>query len=148
MGRIVYCAWLIPCDYRVQLVHNPAQLLGGGRRVVCFVLTLVRAKLALGPVRSWFTRRVSDRATQHKNHSFVVYTRVDPSVIITFVIESGSPVPPPRRPGFSMLMVLESAVRAGTPLPALRGRGLCPWSRPSGLAGRSTNRTSYPVHIP
>jgi hypothetical protein len=94
MGRIVYCAWLIPCDYRVRLVHDPAQLLGGGRRVVYFVLTFVRAKLALGPVRSWFTRRVSDRATQHKNHSFVVYTRVDPSVIITFVIESGSPIPP------------------------------------------------------
>jgi hypothetical protein len=24
MGRIVYCAWLIPCDYGVRLVHNPA----------------------------------------------------------------------------------------------------------------------------
>jgi hypothetical protein len=24
IGRIVYCAWLIPWDYRVRLVHNPA----------------------------------------------------------------------------------------------------------------------------
>jgi hypothetical protein len=61
---------------------------------VYFILTLVRAKLALCPVLSWFTRRVSDCATRHKTHSFAVYTRVDPSITISFVVESGSPVPP------------------------------------------------------
>src|SRR5215208_4245547 len=35
MGRLVYCAWLTPCDDMVRLVDNPALTLGGGAPGCC-----------------------------------------------------------------------------------------------------------------
>ena len=51
MGRIVYCAWLIPCDHGVQLVPNPTYLLEGEGVGLCipYSPSRVRSKPTLCP---------------------------------------------------------------------------------------------------